>query len=79
MPEGLNGVAAFFISLYQSEFGIKQLLVLVLELYSKVGGPYSLTSAMILKTLANRPASPAILLALRVVQNTDRQKGIQTF
>ena len=32
-----------------------------------------------LKILANRPAPPAILLALRVVQNTDRQKGMQTF
>ena len=29
--------------------------------------------------LANRPASLAILLTLHVVQNTDRQKGIQTF
>ena len=27
-------------------------------------------------SLANRPASPAILLALRLVQNKDRQKGI---
>ena len=48
-------------------------LILLVEMYR--------TLAIIRRTyieLANRPASPTILLVLQVVQNTDSQKGIQT-